>query len=101
MNDSLSIAKKINEELKNHPLIIEFKSVEHDFLNSEYLKQLKNEMNFYKKCTMDDETRKKYLNLKKAYDSDPLVCNYLRLKEEVEEFKQEIIDYILKWFMQF
>ena len=58
-------------------------------------------MNFYKKCTMDDETRKKYLNLKKTYDSDPLVCNYLRLKEEVEEFKQEIIDYILKWFMQF
>ena len=54
MNDSLSIAKKINEELKNHPLIVEFKSVEHDFLNSEYLKQLKNEMNFYKKCTMDD-----------------------------------------------
>ena len=59
MNDSLSIARKINEELKNHPLIVEFKSVEHDFLNSEYLKQLKNEMNFYKKCTMDDETRKK------------------------------------------
>ena len=33
MNDSLSIAKKINEELKNHPLIVEFKSVEHDFFN--------------------------------------------------------------------
>ena len=96
MNDSIKIAKELNEILKNHPLIIEFKKVENEFLTSKYLLNLKNEINYYKKCTMSNEDREKYLQLKKEYDNNPLVINYKQLKEEVDDFKKEIVEYILK-----
>ena len=45
---------------------------------------------------MSNEDREKYLQLKKEYDNNPLVINYKQIKEEVDDFKKEIVEYILK-----
>lgn len=96
MNNSLKLAKKLNEELKNIPLFVEFFKVEKEFNESNCLNQLRNEMKFLKKCNMNEEDLKKYKSLKNEYDSNPLVKNYLSLKEEVEAYKKEVLEYLYK-----
>ena len=51
--------------------------------------------------TLKNEEKKIYGRIKLNSSNDPLLYNFFEIKEQVEDFKEEI-NYLLKlWFMQF
>ena len=91
MNDLIrSDLETIKELIHEEELVKEYVKVKSQINSSPYIKSLKNEMKFYKKCEMNDEERENYYNTKNKLDSDPLLSNFENLKKEVEQFKREI-----------
>lgn len=91
MNDLIrSDLKTIKELIREEELVKEYVKVKSQIDSSPYIKSLKNEMKFYKKCEMDDQERENYYIIKKKLDNDPLLSNFEDLKKEVEQFKREI-----------
>ncbi|MBP5694947.1 MAG: YlbF family regulator [Bacilli bacterium] len=80
------VKKLINEE----ELVSEYLILKYKVQKSKELDGLKNQLKYYKKCSMTDEDRDAYLKAKKALESNPLYSNYESAKKEVDNFKEEI-----------
>lgn len=84
----------IKDDLLNDPLIIRYLELEKLVSSSEYLNSLKKEIDYLKKCNINEEEKIKYKNLLEQYNSNPLVNEFKNVSDDVfnllEEIKEEI-----------
>ena len=92
MSEILDISRELKEELDKLPLFIEFKRVKALYDSNPELRELKkNIVRAKNENRMDD-----YNKFKSEFDINPLVSNYLTLKEEVENYLREVSKEIQK-----
>lgn len=93
------LASKLNKEILELDVVLEYKKYEQLINNNEELKLLENELKdlqkliVNKKAKQDDdvvEVIKVYQEKKEYYENHPLVVNYLYLQNEVNELLQTI-----------
>jgi cell fate (sporulation/competence/biofilm development) regulator YmcA (YheA/YmcA/DUF963 family) len=86
--------EKIKGDIDNDPLIMRYLKLEELISSSESLNSLKKEIDFLKKCNINEEEKVKYKDLLNKYNSDPLVIEFKNISDEVynllEEIKEEI-----------
>jgi len=84
----------IKDDLLNDPLIIRYLELEKLISSSESLNSLKKEIDYLKKCNINEEEKIKYKNLLEQYNSNPLVNEFKNVSDDVfnllEEIKEEI-----------
>jgi len=86
MDEIKDLCKHLKCELDNLPLFIEFKRVETLYLNNEELKSLKKEI-----VRAKNENRiEDHKRLLKQFNDNPLVQNYLSLKDDVAAYLKEV-----------
>ena len=86
MNDPIALAKELKEEILKEPLIVEYLRVKQLVESNDEINLLKKDIALAK-AHHEDESHKKLLA---KYNTHPLVANYNVLKEEVNEYLQEI-----------
>lgn len=91
MNKNLSNdIKNINSYLRKNSLVQEYENLKSAISNSQELNLILGEMKILKKCSMTEEEKTKYSNLKKEYDLNPLVQNFKQIEKELKELEEEI-----------
>lgn len=91
MNKNLSNdIKNINSYLGKNSLVQEYENLKSAISNSQELNLILGEMKILKKCSMTEEEKTKYFNLKKEYDLNPLVQNFKQIEKELKELEEEI-----------
>jgi len=95
MNKEIDEAiESIKDDLLNDPLINRYLELEELISSSESLNSLKKEINYLKKCNINEEEKIKYKNLLKQYNNNPLVTEFRNVSDEVfnllEEIKEEL-----------
>lgn len=91
MNKNLSNdIKNINSYLRKNSLVQEYENLKSAVSNSQELNLILGEMKILKKCSMTEEEKTKYSNLKKEYDLNPLVQNFKQIEKELKELEEEI-----------
>lgn len=99
-----SLAKEINDELKNSNEAKEFFKIKNAILNDKYLndllntiKKTQNEMKDYLKNNQIDDYKKakSYLEiLKDEFMNNPLINNYIVCKNELESLLLQVVTII-------
>lgn len=92
MNDSIELAKQLKSEIEKEPLIIEYRRVKALMESNDEISALKRDIALAK-AHHNDELHKRLLN---KYNSHPLVNNYEVLKEEVNDYLNQISKIINK-----
>lgn len=95
-------AKKLNQWILDQDVIQEFQKYEKMIANHPYLKQLEEELKALQKQIVhykhngipSKQLIQTYQEKKKAFDENPLVHNYLTLKQEVNDLLVQIQDNI-------
>lgn len=103
-NDSLiDLAKRINKELLDLPLIKEYQKLEEKILADEVLKNIDYEMRKAQRDMVEHSTKEdyhiyqnRYVSLKDSTKDNPLFQNYLSLKEDVQDLLNQISSLIKK-----
>jgi cell fate (sporulation/competence/biofilm development) regulator YlbF (YheA/YmcA/DUF963 family) len=91
MNDGFSRhLKELKEVILDDPRVKNYLKLKSAVINDKRLNSLKNEMEYQRSCNIDASARKRYYDLKKEYEEDPLVENYKVAKEELRKFIEEI-----------
>lgn len=91
MNKNISDdIKNINSYLKQNNLVLEYEKLKSAISNSQELNLILGEMKLLKKCSMAEEERTRYSDLKKKYDLNPLVQNFKQAEKELKELEEEI-----------
>ncbi len=103
-NDSvIDLAKKINKELLDLPLIKEYQELEKIILNDKVLKNIDYELRKAQKDMVEHSTQNdyniyqnNYVILKETIKNNPLFQNYLSLKEDVQNLLNQVSALIKK-----
>lgn len=91
MNKNISNdIKNINSYLRKNNLVLEYEKLKSAISNSQELNLILCEMKFLKKCSMTEEERTRYSDLKKKYELNPLVQNFKQAEKELKELEEEI-----------
>ena len=91
MDKVLESAKKLSDEMKREPVVVEFLRLKELFENDKELASMRKKI--ARLSTLED--KKEYNELKQMYDNHPLVSNYYQLRDEVMNLFEEIRDIIL------
>ena len=89
------IAAKINEEIKNSNVYKEYIFLKEKIEKNEYLANLNNELEMLKKeiCSSKNEALVDlYYKKETEYKSNPIVKDYVRCKESLNELLKDIVD---------
>jgi len=87
----------IKDDLLNDPLIIRYLELEKLISSSESLNSLKKEIDYLKKCNINEEEKIKYKNLLEQYNSNPLVNEFKNVSDDVFNLLEEIKEEIESW----
>lgn len=91
MNKNISDdIKYINSYLRNNDLVQEYENLKKAISDSKELNLILGEMKLLKKCSMTEEEKTRYFDLKKKYDLNPLVQNFKQTEKELQELEEEI-----------
>lgn len=97
MNKSLSIAKELHDELLNHPLVIEYKKYKEIINSNPKYKELDLKLRSMQKEIINNyslDLVNEYKKLKEEFTNDPIISNYLTLKEELNTLLNTLQDII-------
>ena len=86
MNNTLKVAKELHDSLINHPLVIEYKKYQNIIDSNPKYKEVDIELRNMQKEIINNyslELVNEYKKKKDEYLKDPVVSNYLSLKEEL------------------
>lgn len=97
-----ALAHQINQEILEHPLVVEFKKLEQSYKNNEYLKGLEKKIVEIQKEIVIVKSKKQssvalieeYDRIKAEYYSNPLVVNYQKTRDELDGLLQDINNYL-------
>ena len=99
----IELAQQINQELLNLALIKEYQSLENKVLNDETLKNIDYELRKAQKEMVENSTKEdfhiyqnKYVKLLDIAKENPLLQNYISLKEELQELLNQVSSLIKK-----
>lgn len=97
MNKTIKIAKELHSILMNHPLIIEYKKYQNIINSNPKYKEVDLELRNMQKEIINNyslELVEQYKNKKDEYLKDPIVSNYLNLKDELNQLLNTLQDII-------
>lgn len=103
-NDKIiELANSINKEILNLPLVKEYQLLEDKVLNDETLKNIDYELRKAQKEMVEHSTKEdfhiyqnKYVKLLDIAKENPLLQNYISLKEELQELLNQVSSLIKK-----
>lgn len=97
MNKTIETAKELHNSLMNHPLVIEYKKYQAIINSNPKYKEIDIELRKMQKEIINNysiELVNEYKKKKDEYLNDPIVSNYLSLKEELNSLLNTIQDII-------
>lgn len=93
MNEIIKKSKDLNLKLKTNAMVEEFLKLRKEIENNNYLKEINDKKEFYKKeyCHSKDlKMKKEYLKYEKEYHDHILVIQYNNVKEDVFDLLNEM-----------
>lgn len=93
MNELIEKAKIINVNLKKNKLIVDYFKFKKIIENSDKLKTLREEKQFYQQnfcLDRNDDNEKKYKKAQKKYDENKIIIQFEDINKEVLDFLFEI-----------
>ena len=93
----METAKELHESLMNHPLVIEYKKYQKIINSNLKYKEIDIELRNMQKEIISNYSQEivdKYKKMKDDYLNDPIVSNYLLLKEELNSLLNTLQDII-------
>lgn len=97
MNNTLKIANELHNLLINHPLVIEYKKYQNIIDSNPEYQKVDEELRKMQKEIINNysiELVNEYKRKKDEYLNDPIVSNYLLLKEELNNLLNTLQDII-------
>lgn len=97
MTKSLEVAQSFHKELMNHPLVIEYKKYKSIIDSNTKYKEIDLKLRSMQKEIVNnysEELVNEYKKLKEEFMNDPIVSNYLSLKEELNNLLNNLVDII-------
>ena len=89
------LAKKINDGIKTSELYKRYFTLKYNVENDENLINIKIELEKLKKEICEKKNNimiDKYNELEKKYKEHPVVCEYLNVKEELNDLLKDVVD---------
>ena len=97
MTKAMDTAKEFNKELLNHPLVIEYKKYASIINSNSKYKELDLKLRSMQKEIINNyslDLVNEYKKLKEEFINDPIISNYLALKEELNTLLNTLQDII-------
>ena len=97
MTKAMETAKEFNKELLNHPLVIEYKKYAFIINSNSKYKELDLKLRSMQKEIINNyslDLVNEYKKLKEEFINDPIISNYLTLKEELNTLLNTLQDII-------
>lgn len=97
MTKAMEVAKEFNKELLNHPLVIEYKKYSNIVNSNSKYKEVDLKLRTMQKDIVNNyslELVNEYKKLKEEFTNDPIISNYLTLKEELNTLLNTLQDII-------
>ncbi len=90
MNNLDILISNLKEEILKEPLIKEYLRLKEIIKNNEEINKKILELQYLTKCNASEEEQKRYYEIKKELEENPLIHNYKIVEEEVKNYKEEI-----------
>jgi len=91
MNEGLDLAlQKLKSYIFDDPSVQEYLKLKDIIYNDPNLIEMRNKIKYLKKCDINEEQKKEYLELIQEYNRSPLIVQFKNVSEDVYNLLNEI-----------